>query len=286
MNAPALPPIDSRQRLAALAARVQRLAKHPGDLPSIAIAAACVRGLARDAERRLGLPDLAALAMALEPLLLQLHRREQRCDAATVMLLLECVGHMGDLLDDGVSHDEAERRARGARLQGRLLALQGRADPGIAPPTGPQVWRVAANHWHLSLRYRGRLSGPKDDPLRLLQVLQQQGELRAVEVLDDALPSPEAFDPRDCRLGFEIAWAAPGDGPAVLLAGLGSVADWCLLPPRCPLTDYVDLLRRRPEPPTRLGERLLACASLSRLELDYALAALAHPCGPPPPSAG
>jgi two-component system chemotaxis sensor kinase CheA len=62
------------------------------------------------------------------------------------------------------------------------------------------------------------------------------------------------------------------------------VADDCtlrILPPESRIEDYVALIEERPEEPMRLGEMLLACGSITRRELDQALAAQAALADPP-----
>ncbi|HEX5755567.1 MAG TPA: hypothetical protein VFY12_04375 [Arenimonas sp.] len=273
----------ARARLRQLSAQLLRLAHQPEDREAMAGAAAVVRILTADGQR-LGITALHELAQWLERLLLCLHRRELRCDAGLTMLLIDCLGHLGELLDLAAvpdSHPGDAVAAQGRRLLARLQSLCGEVPTPSTPELTPRAaWQVEARHWHLSLRFGGPLRTPDDDPLQLLARLETVGEVRAVEVLPDALPRAIDCDPQHCHLGFEIAFVGPGPTLPTLL---GAHAQPLLLAPRCALGDYVSLLRQRPEEPARLGKLLQSCGSLTRLELGYALAALAHPPQRPRP---
>jgi two-component system chemotaxis sensor kinase CheA len=111
------------------------------------------------------------------------------------------------------------------------------------------------------------------DPLSFIRYLTTFGSITGLIVVDDALPPLEEVDPELCYLGFEIGLKTEADKTRIE-AAFDFVRDDCtlhILPPRSLVADYVSLIRDLPGVPARLGEMLVACGTITAIELDRCL---------------
>ena len=133
--------------------------------------------------------------------------------------------------------------------------------------------RVASEQWHISLRFGTEVFRHGFDPLSFIRYLSTFGKLVHVETIDDALPPAAECDPEACYLGFEIGFLTRSDKQAIE-AVFEFVREDCvihILPPKSRITDYTALIARFPEEEARIGEMLVACGTLTQIELDQAL---------------
>src|SRR4029453_4705636 len=87
------------------------------------------------------------------------------------------------------------------------------------------------------------------DPLASLSFLRTFGDIVAIEMLDDALPPLNQFDPEACYVGFGGCFPTDA-GRGRIEGAFEFVRDDCimtLLPPRSRVTDYVRLVKELPE---------------------------------------
>jgi two-component system chemotaxis sensor kinase CheA len=227
----------------------------------------------------LGLEHIVQFAHAAEGVLDQVREGCFSLDGDLVALLLACGDHLAALVSavkaGRVEPDDEDRR-RAAPLFEKLewYRSQSRRGPG---PSGDRALTpgasAAAEHWHLSLRFKEAALRNGIDPLSFIRYLEQLGEIVGLATLFDAIPAVDEMDPEACYLGFEIALKSETD-KHTLAAVFELASDDCdvrILPPRSHVSEYVRLIRELPEAAERLGEILLGCGSLTERELELAL---------------
>ncbi|MCE4557766.1 chemotaxis protein CheA [Roseateles cellulosilyticus] len=233
-----------------------------------------------------GLDTVVAFTHVVESLLDQVREGEVALDDGLVALLLACGDHIASLLDaveDGRRDLTNDEVATGAGLLAGLHAQMNRpqTQQAVAPPPEPAFERrpadadhgEGADHWHISLRFGRDVLRNGMDPLSFLRYLATLGSIEHVVTLHDAVPALETLDAESCWLGFEIAFKS-GCDKATIESAFEFVIDDCALrivAPRSRVAEYIALIEQLPEEPSRLGDILLRCGSLTSHELDMAL---------------
>jgi two-component system, chemotaxis family, sensor kinase CheA len=227
----------------------------------------------------LALDHVVQFAHAVESVLDDARENKLSLDGELVVLLLSCRDHLALLVsavDAGRLDPDPETERHGASLLETLLRHRQapRSKPALetGPPDGAAA-TVAADHWHLSLRFRGEALRNGMEPLAFIRYLEELGQIVAITTVRDALPPLAEMNPEQCYLGFEIALQSQAD-KAALAAVFELARDDCdvrLLPPRSQIGEYVRLIRELPEGAERLGEILVGCGSLTEQELELAL---------------
>lgn len=227
-----------------------------------------------------GLDGIVAFTHVAESVLDRVRQGEVGIDGDLVAAFLGACDHIGTLVEGvaaGESEPSAATRAAGEALLERLSHYLAAAPRPAAEATRSDERVVALpvgrNHWHISLRFGRDVLRNGMDPMSFLRYLATLGRIVRVETLTEALPAAEAMDPESCYLGFEIGFAGQVEKPQ-LEAVFEFVRDDCairILPPDSLVSDYQRLIRELPEDDARLGEILVACGTLTRLELGEAL---------------
>ncbi len=222
---------------------------------------------------------------------------------ALVALLLECQDYIGALIAavaGGTAVAAADGQALGLRLQQALgdglpapvQAAASGARAAVAPDdtvvSAEGGVAIGAEHWHLSLRFGAEVLRNGMDPLAFINYLRNYGDIVHIETVADGLPDLAHGDPERCYLGFELALRS-----AASKAELESVFEFVhddahitILPPHSRMQAFIALIESLDEDPRRLGEILIACGTLTRRELDAALAAQQAGVATPPPKLG
>jgi len=232
-----------------------------------------------------GLDAVVAFTHVVESVLDEVRDGNVALDDALIQLMLASGDYIGRLVD-GVERGETlpdpksepEGEALLERLQAHLAArapvpapAQAAVDAlAPAPAAGPA-------HWHISLRFGPDVLRNGMDPLSFIRYLGTLGEIERIETVPDAVPALEAMDPESCFLGFEIAFLTSADKAAIENV-FEFVIDDCslrIVPPGSLVAEYVELVKSLPEGPSRLGEILVRCGSITARELEDALAAQA-----------
>jgi two-component system, chemotaxis family, sensor kinase CheA len=128
-----------------------------------------------------------------------------------VALLLSCKDHIEAL----VARVTAAEGARDPKLDasGAELIAALRLATGATNAGGPQekvavparcAAKEACSDWHINVRFGREVLTAGMDPLGFIRYLRTFGEILAVTVLEDALPSPSEMEPETCYLGFGI----------------------------------------------------------------------------------
>ena len=237
-----------------------------------------------------GLDHVVAFTHVVESVLDRVRDGEVEITDELVVLLLSCCDHLNALVESIAAGQLEDQDPRGGAA---LVQQLGRhlGGPGPVPaPVGAialsgeagaaRVERIeregdAADHWHLSLRFGPDVLRNGMDPLSFIRYLGTIGRIVGIATLADALPEdPLAMDPESCYLGFEIAFASAAD-KATIEGAFEFVRDDLalrIIAPRSRMADYLALIQELPEKPARLGEILVACGSVTELELQAALA--------------
>ena len=235
-----------------------------------------------------GFDYVVSFTHVVENLLDRVRNGELTMGSELVALLLDCGDHIRALVEHAAIHDgvppDNEAIVAGETLMGRL-----RTHGESAPPTGqspattaPETHEqhqvaggVAADTWHISLRFGSEVLRNGMDPLSFIRYLGTLGEVASIATLLDAMPAAVEMDPESCYLGFEIDFR--GDVSKETLEGVYEfVRDDCLLhilPPHSRVVEYLRLVSELPEGVERLGEILVASGALTRKELESALSA-------------
>lgn len=241
-----------------------------------------------------GLDAVVAFTHHVESVLDRLRNGEIAFDASLIGLLMECRDHIAALVAAATSGGEA---GDGRLLEARLAESLGAPPVTLLLPSAPAGAAAeallvgacgggvvgGADHWHLSLRFGAGVLQNGMDPLSFIRYLSSHGRIVHLVSLLDALPTWDDYDPESCYLGFEVDLESEASK-----AEIESVFDFVrddanirILPPHSKVEEYVALIHELAEDDARIGEILVAGGSLTRHELDTALAAQRAAQAPP-----
>lgn len=239
-----------------------------------------------------GLDYIVAFTHVVESVLDEAREDKVKITGEVVVLLLSCVDHVGALIGavEGGSLDaDAAMILEGEPLLEQLRACLPAATSTSGAPAAATVaaaaWAPAiAPHaestavdtdcWHISLRFGLDVLRNGLDPLSFIRYLGELGNITGIVALPDAIPPADQMDPESCYTGFEIAFDSVAD-KATIEGVFDFVRGDCavrILPPKSRISEYLRLIDALAEEPLRLGEILVACGTLTALELDAALA--------------
>lgn len=233
------------------------------------------------------LDHIVAFTHVVESVLDQVRDGSLAITEPLVALLLSCRDHISALVEAvaaGQTEADAELTLKGDPLVAQLrahLAAPATSTPAAGAPLPVRTPSASGDNgtattdaWHLSLRFGPDVLRNGMDPLNFIRYLQTLGQISGIETVTDALPPADAMDPECCYLGYEIRLHTDAD-KATLENVFEFVRDDCqlrILPPHSLVADYVQLLDRQGEP-SRLGEMLVHCGTLTQGELADALKA-------------
>ena len=242
-----------------------------------------------------GLDAVVAFTHVVENVFDQVRAGELRITPELAAVLLPCGDHIGELINESIEPDggpSAERLVAGEQLLAKLRAFSAAGEdppePDIAATVTDVVENetaasdstackdiaVAAETWHLSLRFGGGVLRNGMDPASFLRYLSKLGQIVHVTTLFDAMPAAEHMDPEACYLGFEIGLKSDATKKDIEDV-FEFVRDNCrirILAPNSRVSDYIQLIRDLPEGEEKLGEILIRSGALTQHELDEGLA--------------
>ena len=253
-----------------------------------------------------GLEKVVSFTHLVESLLDEVRDGAVALGETLIELLLGCVDHIGVLIDAVDARLDAldpEVASRGATLMARLRQCQTAKAAASSPPTPSQTSTsapaaadaatpgadgldasIGVDHWHLSLRFGPDVLRNGMDPLSFIRYLGTLGSIERIVTLNDAVPALDALDPESCCLGFEIALKSNADKAAIENV-FEFVIDDCelrIVPPHSRIAQYLDLIGQVPEEPSRLGDMLVRCGSVTEHELEAALRMQREAASSPP----
>lgn len=224
-----------------------------------------------------GLDAIVAFTHVAESVLDRVRDGAVVLDEALVALLLACgdyIGRMVDAVERAEPQVDPHAEPEGAALLARLqVHLETRDAPADGAAVAPAAAAGGPARWHLSLRFGPDVLRNGMDPLSFIRYLATLGRIEHLVTLPDAVPALDALDPEACCLGFEIAFVTTVDKAAIENV-FEFVIDDCALrivPPGSQVARYIELIQSLPEGPSRLGEILVRCGSVTAHELEAAL---------------
>jgi two-component system, chemotaxis family, sensor kinase CheA len=227
-----------------------------------------------------GLAPLVGFTHTVENLLERVRAGTLAVDDLLAADLIDACDHISDLLEVLAVQNgpfEGDITAHDARLREALARY---AEPGpaaaivAAPVEAPLLPAETGDCWHVSVRFGADVHRQGINPLTFLRDLEELGEIVRLASVLDAMPPAEEMDPETCYLGFEIDLHASCDKNAI-----ASVFEFVedssivrILPPSSRIDAFVELIAALPEPNARLGEILVHAGTITRDELERALA--------------
>jgi len=207
-------------------------------------------------------------------------------------VLLPCCDHIGALISESIANDgqaSAPTLAAGELLLQKLSAYSDTASHDsdgaktttpahVSADAGPAAagdFTVAADTWHLSLRFGADVLRNGMDPASFLRYLGKLGTLVSITTVFDELPDIDAMDPESCYIGFEIDFKSPA-GKKEIEDVFEFVRDDCklrILPPNSRISEFIRLINELPRSGDKLGALLVKSGALTQRELDEGLAA-------------
>jgi two-component system chemotaxis sensor kinase CheA len=274
--------VEARELLEDMEAALLRVADEADPKESIAAifrAAHTIKGSAG----LFGLDAVVAFTHVVESVLDDVRDGTIALDESLIELILACGDYIGRMINAVDAHqaliapqDDPEGAALLARLQHHLGAASGATvvhDTPAARVADADAREGGADHWHISLRFGPDVLRNGMDPLSFIRYLSTLGSIEKLVTLHDAVPALESLDPEACCLGFEIAFKSTADRAAIENV-FEFVIDDCslrIVPPHSKLAEYLALIEQAPEQPSRLGEILVHCGSITAHELERAL---------------
>jgi two-component system chemotaxis sensor kinase CheA len=268
--------VESRELLQQMEEALLDLESKPNDpenINAIFRAAHTIKGSAG----LFGLDHIVAFTHVAESVLDRVRNQEIILDEALGALLLHVGDHLGQLIECLARREQpdAARHAAGEAIVAQLdQYLAGVTVPAalavteltaffVAPTDG-----VAADHWHISLRFGPDVLRHGMDPIAILRYLATLGDIVALHAVTDAVPALNELDPEACYLGFEVALQSTAD-QASIDGAFDFVRENCLIhliEPHAPLTAYRQLIDTLADE-SGLGGILQSCGSLTPAEL-------------------
>ena len=133
---------------------------------------------------------------------------------------------------------------------------------------------VDSDDWHLSLRFGSNVLKNGMDPLSFIRYLTTLGKIKHIFTLVEAVPNLSELDPEASYLGFEISFHSDADKATIegAFEFVRDDASISILPPHSKIAEYQLLINSLPHEELLLGDILVRCGTLTRKELDEALA--------------
>ena len=240
-----------------------------------------------------GLDAVVSFTHVVENILDQVRDGELRITPELAAALLPCGDHIGALINESIESGGEPSGAILAAGEQLMAKLRGFSKPAgrdaehdeITTASGASQTvaavdaeckdvTVAADTWHISLRFGAEVLRNGMDPASFLRYLAKIGEIVHVTTIFDRMPAIKHMDPETCYLGFEIDLKA--DTSKMDIEDVFEfVKDDCsirILAPNSRISDYIQLIHDLPEGEEKLGEILIRSGALTQRELEDGLA--------------
>lgn len=238
------------------------------------------------------LDAVVAFTHVVENVMDQVRSGALRITPELAAVLLPCCDHIGALISESIANNgqaSAPTLAAGELLLQKLSAYSGTQShdgDGAKMPTSAHVsavaaaagdFMVAADTWHLSLRFGPDVLRNGMDPASFLRYLGKLGTLVSITTVFDELPDIDTVDPESCYVGFEIDFKSTA-GKKEIEDVFEFVRDDCklrILPPNSRISEFTRLIDELPRSGDKLGALLVKSGALTQRELDEGLTAQA-----------
>lgn len=265
---------EARELIGQMEEGLMALEKTPSDelLHAVFRSAHTIKGAAAT----VNCASISGFTHVLENTLDLLRQHQRELDPHLIESLLASVDHLRMLVDhfaqgkDSLSEDEANSEAT---LLAQLVT------PGALSETSDRAKTEALPHfgrdcWHLSVRLNRDLYRHGQDPLVLLDALEEIGNIVHIDTVFDCPASLAEVDPEDCLIGFEIQFDSSASKAQIEQIFMFSADEGFLrlIPPNAQTEEYIELIRAMQDNPLRLGEMLLKVGAITEAELKAGLA--------------
>ncbi|MBW4049436.1 MAG: chemotaxis protein CheA [Proteobacteria bacterium] len=244
-----------------------------------------------------GLDGIVRFTHHLETLLDQIRGGLLQPTSDVVNALLDARDHLALLIENVEEKGACDPDTpQGAEIVARLQSLQPSGGKARAAQEGTQVTPALTHSqdaasvkvlphdaaltptWHLSLRFGPDCLRNGMDHLAFIRYLRGLGEIVGLVTLTEALPALDAMDPETSYLGFEINFRSEASKEEIegVFEFVRDDSVVSILPAHSRISDYIELIRTLPEDEFRLGDILVQVGTLTRKELDVALATQQH----------
>lgn len=228
-----------------------------------------------------GLEEITSLTHVMESLLDQVRDHTTPISSELIEILIEA----NDLVRKQViAASENSPFPEVDKVIQRLMPFieQPSTEPSSTKPE-QQVQIAQQGVWHISFRPQPSVFKSGLDPVRFIQFLSNNGELKHVELmtfaLDKALESEEGvFDPEECYCGYEIRYQANTTVQQILdvFEFIQHDADIRVLAPDSPIDSYIDLIEKLPEDNSQLIKLLVSMNAVTSDEAKQVKEALSQ----------
>lgn len=258
---------EARELIAQMEDGLMALEKNPSDelLHAVFRSAHTIKGAAAT----VNCSSIANFTHVLENTLDTLRQHMRELEPGLIEALLAAVDHLRNLVDLFANGDDALRQDM-ADSQNALLAQLAHEEVSRTEP----LPREGRDCWHMSVRFNRDLYRQGQDPLAMLDALNEIGRILHIETLFDDLPSLYEADPEDCLFGVEIQFSSACSKAEIERIFMFSTDEGSLrlIPPHAQTEEYIELIRTMPDNPWRLGEILLKAGAITEAELSAGLA--------------
>ena len=239
-----------------------------------------------------GLEAIVSFTHVVENILDQARSGDISITPELVAVLLPCCDHIGLLVEKTADHDaepDEALAANGEQLLNRLKSFSKSAivdgentdevhTDQIAPDANAAAGQdnppVAADTWHISLRFADDVLRNGMDPASFLRYLGKLGTIVNVTTLFDRMPPAETMDPETCYLALELEFSSDASKNEIEEAFefIKDDSRIRILAPNSRISDYIHLIQELPEGVDKIGEILVKSGALTKRELEYGLA--------------
>ena len=275
--------IEARELLEQMEDALLRIEKSPDDaeiINAIFRAAHTIKG----SSGLFGFDHVVAFTHVAESVLDRVRCGEIPVTTDLVALFLKVCDHLGILITqiaEKTTPDESTRSASEELVKHLRLFLTQPPPTQLAHATLPETGKLEAenyegvdtDNWHISLRFGPNLLRDGMDPLSLISYLATLGKIVHIATLIDSVPPLAELDPEASYLGFEISFHSAAS-KATIEGAFDFVRDDAkihIIPPHSKISEYLHLIEDLPQENLLLGEILVRCGTLTRLQLDSAL---------------
>jgi len=230
-----------------------------------------------------GFNDIVSFTHEAETILDQVRDGEKALDDDLISVLLDCKDHTAHLLEHCIE-DSGEPLPEELQIRGDDLVtkLTGK------PVTGSEIEVTESeaalesisegadlsDSWLISLDFQTDAFRMGVDPLSFIRYLKKLGEIQAILLLTDEIPTSENYDPESCYLDFKIAFNTDADKQTIeeVFEFASDDCDINILPPNSKIEQYIALLDELSDDHVPLlGEMLQKIGVLTESDINKAI---------------
>ncbi len=230
-----------------------------------------------------GFNDIVSFTHAAETILDQVRNGEKELHDTLISVLLDCKDHTHQLLEHCIEDAEQplsdELQAAGKDLLSKLVGKpEYDAESGIttveAALENISEGTDLSDSWLISLEFGKDAFRMGVDSLSFIRYLNKLGEIPAILLFTDEIPTADDFDPECCYLHFKIAFKTDANKQTIeeVFEFASDDCDINILPPDSRVEQYIALLDDLSEDHVQLlGEMLLEIGVITENDISKAV---------------